>query len=318
MSVTIFLLTTLAWPAVDTCTMPIPRKKSCCHCRVARTRCSLTVPCDRCSDRSLHCDYGNAGSRGRPYRAPAIAPAVRNVRGELVALPCIDESNQCVGRQSAASGSLPDDGARSISSPPSSTPFGLSNALVDVTDTTFDFFSNILDQPLHPTGPSMLVHALQDGLQDKSFTDQDDRFIPNAHSSLSTRVEGSAQIRLLSVRKPTTPETFLTAKVLLGQIRQYPRMMMDSKRLPSFMHPRCVIDRSWMTCSETKHTCLPETLAICANLLHMFHNRTPASSRFAWETIHNHQKRLHSEVRTHHCCEYSTWLTRSAAEVPLL
>lgn len=41
--------------------MPLPRKKVCCHCREARTRCSLDIPkCKRCRSRNLECNYSEA------------------------------------------------------------------------------------------------------------------------------------------------------------------------------------------------------------------------------------------------------------------
>ncbi|KAB5542573.1 hypothetical protein GE09DRAFT_1225496 [Coniochaeta sp. 2T2.1] len=121
--------------------------------------------------------------------------------------------------------------------------------------------------------------------------------MPNIDLSLSTRLGSITESRLLSQRKTTTAETFFTAKVLLGQIRQYPRMMIEGKRLPPFIHPKCASGNwsAYSCASEEKHVCLPEVLAVCANLVHMFYGRTPASSRFVWETIYKHQKKLHNE-----------------------
>lgn len=43
--------------------MPISRAKSCDHCRVAKTRCSLATPCSRCAKRGLECHYSSSRSR---------------------------------------------------------------------------------------------------------------------------------------------------------------------------------------------------------------------------------------------------------------
>jgi hypothetical protein len=41
---------------------------------------------------------------------------------------------------------------------------------------------------------------------------------------------------------------------------------------------------------------LPESLAICASLVHMHQPRTPASNAYIWKTISAEGQRLYSEV----------------------
>lgn len=174
---------------------------------------------------------------------------------------------------------------------------------MQLAEASFDFFSGFSTQGYRPSGGVSVFSPLPLGdnaLQDGSCT-AGDLLIPNIFSS---RLEDQrAEHRLLSQRRTTTTDAFFTAKVLLGQIRQYPKMMMQGKKLPPFIHPRCASGSPWMdSCAaEDRHVCLPEALAVCANLVHMFYSRTPASSRFAWETIYRHQERLHQEVRVIAC-----------------
>lgn len=268
--------------------MPIPRKKSCSHCRAAKARCSLAVPCERCSERNLHCDYGTARSRIEPYRIPAIAAAARQ-----------NSEDSGVGGQSLVAGNQANGGTPDLRSPQGSAPLGLSEAPVDVMDAGFDFFSGIFALGSRQSSGPFFGPSGETGLQASNYAVEEDAFIPSIDRSLSRRAERCAQQRLLSQRSTPTTESFFTAKVLLGQIRQYPKMMTEGKKLPPFIHPRCA-SGNWSveSCGAgDKHVCMSEILAICTNLIHLFYNRTPASSKFAWETIYRHQEQLHREVR---------------------
>ena len=47
----------------------------------------------------------------------------------------------------------------------------------------------------------------------------------------------------LSQRKPNNPQTYLTSKVIFGQLTSYPKMMIDGKgRLPPFIFPQCILE----------------------------------------------------------------------------
>lgn len=52
--------------------MPKSRAKSCAQCRAAKTRCSLSIPCSRCTNRSLDCQY-------LPTQRPADSRRVRSL-----------------------------------------------------------------------------------------------------------------------------------------------------------------------------------------------------------------------------------------------
>ncbi|KAK0652454.1 hypothetical protein B0T16DRAFT_406212 [Cercophora newfieldiana] len=113
---------------------------------------------------------------------------------------------------------------------------------------------------------------------------------------------------LLSPRKMPNREAFLTSKILFSQLTSYPHMLVDGRgNLPPFIFPQCVLDgKSADACrSQAKgnHTCLPEALANCTSLLHMFFNRTAASSGFVWRSIYDYQRQLGSKTLTSDTCE---------------
>ncbi|KAI1754065.1 hypothetical protein F4782DRAFT_61293 [Xylaria castorea] len=90
----------------------------------------------------------------------------------------------------------------------------------------------------------------------------------------------------------------LMAKVLIGQIENYPRMLIQGSKLPPFIYPQCVLNN--ILCHQCvaengSHQCLPEPLANCATLARMYYGRSPNNARFVWKTIYNEQKRLYKE-----------------------
>ncbi|KAK4449689.1 hypothetical protein QBC34DRAFT_438122 [Podospora aff. communis PSN243] len=107
---------------------------------------------------------------------------------------------------------------------------------------------------------------------------------------------------LLRPRKMANPEAFLTSKVLHGQLTSYPAMMIDGRgSLPPFIFPQCILEGKTIdecrSQAKGNHACLPETLAVCTSLLHMFFTRTPASSTFVWETIYAYLRQLRPKAR---------------------
>ncbi|KAL0942783.1 C6 finger domain-containing protein [Colletotrichum truncatum] len=98
------------------------------------------------------------------------------------------------------------------------------------------------------------------------------------------------------VRKPLS--TYLTAKVLLGQLLSYPAMMAKGGRLPPTIFPQCVINGTIppSECSsQGYHQCLPEELAICSSLVQSFEARTPGSEAFVWANIYKEIERIRKE-----------------------
>ncbi|KAH9891457.1 hypothetical protein F4778DRAFT_335773 [Xylariomycetidae sp. FL2044] len=106
---------------------------------------------------------------------------------------------------------------------------------------------------------------------------------------------------ILARRKAVAPEIYFTTQMLLGQIRNYPRMLSQGERLPPFIHPHCVLEGTPIRecCAQGMHQCLSEPLANCASLLHMYHGRNSGNSRFIWDAIYAEQRRLFKEYATY-------------------
>jgi hypothetical protein len=53
--------------------MPVSRKKSCAPCRASKARCSLALPCSRCTERNLRCTYDGVLASRRQRLPPAVS-----------------------------------------------------------------------------------------------------------------------------------------------------------------------------------------------------------------------------------------------------
>ncbi|KAF2795457.1 hypothetical protein K505DRAFT_239823 [Melanomma pulvis-pyrius CBS 109.77] len=95
-----------------------------------------------------------------------------------------------------------------------------------------------------------------------------------------------------SQRTRSLQQGSLTARMLFSRLTDYTRMMADGKHLPPFIHPPCSLGRDDECPPDSPHRCLPETLAICANLTQMFYSRMPGSNGFVWQQIYTHIRQM--------------------------
>lgn len=119
---------------------------------------------------------------------------------------------------------------------------------------------------------------------------------------------GNQPERLQARRQGVTPEQSLTAKILVGQIENYPRMLIRGSRLPPFIFPQCIFKgRLCRQCTAVNgtHQCLPEPLANCAALTQMFYSRSPGNTPLVWKTMYDEQKRLYEQVSSNRFLRYS-------------
>ncbi|KAI0404389.1 hypothetical protein F4802DRAFT_226715 [Xylaria palmicola] len=117
------------------------------------------------------------------------------------------------------------------------------------------------------------------------------------HSTFTTyeRRVGNSQ----ALRRGTTTEQYLMARILVGQVQNYPRMLIRGSRLPPFIFPHCVLnDKMSYQCTAVNgtHQCLPEPLANCAALTQIFYSRTSSNAQLVWRTIYDEQKRLREQA----------------------
>ncbi|KAH6603910.1 hypothetical protein Trco_007356 [Trichoderma cornu-damae] len=294
--------------------MPISRKKTCSQCRRAKARCSLALPrCARCVDKSLECDYTMA--RMAPYPAVAAQPGedVRGAPAELRA-PAAGHGHQhgqglplgCflveeVGVASWSSSSLPLSSVApemvscascSDQWPPltlAADPGADASGATASIDACHDVFNAIT--AVNATGGHPATSGTADGRDARPRSP-----VAGAGTQPDFAVHDRTS-RVLSRRRGLTAAAVLSTRTILGQACSYPAMMVGGHSLPPFIHSRCALDDGLtFDCARAqKHGCLGKALSICASLVGMWLERTPASSPFIWETIYNEVARMQKE-----------------------
>ena len=255
--------------------MPVRRAKACVNCRRAKAGCSLSTPCSRCAKRHLECHYTSALPRSghqwtgfRPLR-PAGASSLDKIQdslapGSALIIPAV------TGAASIGFNAPPGENNMAVAGPSTQTP--------DLSDySEFTQFFNLPDSfdmtvltetPFELTTPESL------------------NFVP------STEIFGPQ----LSQRARSLQQGSLTGKMLLGRLTNYTRMVADAKTLPPFIHPPCSLDSNDECPPDSPHQCLPEALAVCANLTKMFYSRLQGSRSFVWKQICTHLRQMSDEV----------------------
>lgn len=111
-------------------------------------------------------------------------------------------------------------------------------------------------------------------------------------------VSGTQFDVLAKPKRAITSSSFLTTQVLLSQIREFPNMLLK-ERLPPFIYPNCVLDdqRTGACVENEMHTCLPQSLAICATVVRLSLARNRQNSSFVTKIILQEQRRLIDDVR---------------------
>ena len=322
--------------------MPISRKKSCRQCRVAKTRCSLSLPCSRCSERSLQCDFEDAFPRFAPYRIRSEASELRHVAQSPRATsngPEISQQPDLAQIEELIEERIEDINASSLE-PEGNFSYDYENPdFMQANDAlnipaldwspapsflachppgTFNssfcgvspnVISEVIDQPgqsslpTNPNSPFEHLQAHPRATRQKYHDSQMELSLPNQSMSSAEIERGVAAMigfdsrKILLPRKTTNAQSFLITQIIWGQIRVYPKLIIEGQ-LPPFIYPPCVIDDKMpKSCiANGVHSCLPKPLAICASLVSMFYSRTAANSAFVWKSIYSEEERLKQEV----------------------
>ena len=313
--------------------MPISRKKSCRNCRRAKARCNLSFPCSRCTERDLQCIFEEVPRR-TPQSSLPEARGIRSDTDDLLSSGTVQGNGQQafadfidatmdVRDSSLEQGlGLIVNDRQDLRIPPAHDP--ASDAAFDwnvagrlfAGSSSLDFFNTSpRGDPLDPERPnqsnlSSKPSRLVDYLQIRSLSPQQagnnhqaEFLLPSQSTSLLEIERGVAFIYrtvysdLLAPKKPKSTQSFLMRQVIWGQIRSYPKMIIDGS-LPPFIYPSCVLDDKLpRTCTvDGVHDCLPEPLAICSSLVRMFYSRTRSTSAFVWKSIYAELDRLRGEV----------------------
>lgn len=270
--------------------MPLPRRKSCEACRVAKARCSRTSPCSRCQMRHLSCDYGDPFARLRTnrHKAQALAPALTH-NDETSTL--FDVGNIHSGLGTTVDTEYAQTGVTSGSSDGN----GLDTD-TEASENIFEWLSwsdiddlgQINDQSYQPS-----IQAIEK----KTFSLP---FLSNIGSGPPARLPYTASHARhsisLSSRNYSARDmslSSLTSKVLGSQLLSYPGMMLGNY-LPPFIFPSCVPGEP---CTGARgHQCLPTALANCRAVVSMFETMTPSNHEFICKTVYREAERLQREV----------------------
>ncbi|GAW11964.1 hypothetical protein ANO14919_013180 [Xylariales sp. No.14919] len=185
---------------------------------------------------------------------------------------------------------------------------------------------NVMSTPTLPCG-LLGASQLGNGRRNTGLTDTTDRPTEvvatekvrpqlGRHSSPAEETEGPVDFedestiatyasryeRLLTQRRGADTERPLMARILVGQVGNYPMMLVQGSRLPPFIYPQCVLKNRLSyhcTAENGTHRCLPEPLANCTALTKMFYGSSSSNSQFVWKTIYDEQRRLYKESRTY-------------------
>lgn len=290
------------WSRVDT--MPNTRRKACQQCRSAKARCSLASPCSRCVDRRLLCHYPTLRFRHRNNIRPSnqqytpgtpcqLSDSIADTTSlsDLLRPTELIDWNEVEGNGGLLDSSLV---GTSLSS-------NHENEMSGTLQTSPLLWDGCIPNSLSSFVPTLSPNDMSiNGALFRINTSTPNPGSTSPHSSSLTRETHELRSGLLKHSSTTTTAAkTLTHKVLRGQIKGYPEMMIRGVALPHFIHPRCVLrDQSIQDCISDAgiHSCLPEPLAICASLMHMFFTKTDASSTFVKRKIYEEHCRLHREV----------------------
>lgn len=270
------------------------RAKSCNRCRVAKTRCSMSAPCSRCTKRNLECYYVPVLPQRPNDRRPRelrpvqpIAIATSTFEGAKITDDAHGDQNRAVTAMQNSLSNITDKTALVDIAGPIMSETG--SQASDMTIYS-DFMPQLFDMHIASDVP-LPGMALSDKSGDVLAYPY---FIDPWTPSLTSFPGLTMSLRPnLSPRERSINQGSLTAKLLFSQLVDYARMMADGKRLPPFIHPPCSLGHNYECPLDAPHHCLPETLAICTNLTQMFYARTPGSYSFVWQQIsaHLHQMR---------------------------
>ncbi|KAJ5109441.1 hypothetical protein N7456_006116 [Penicillium angulare] len=310
--------------------MPVRRAKACVQCRKAKSRCSLSTPCSRCATRRLDCHYVRAlphlenRSRAtfRPIRPatdfftpnhsvsaddiPANHGGVLSSADRESSVPVGKEeepkSKRCYANfdENELSGTIQGGTEYGNPGPPPCSDF--SSHIFDIPES-FDMPFAITPAASHnPHDPQVP----EDTLADPPYFDMisprllnldlpfDIPAFPTPHPTESTPSIKTTGPQLAQ-RPRSLQQGSLTAKMVFSRMKDYSRMMADAKTLPPFIFPPCCLGPDDECPPNEPHRCLPEALAVCSNLTHMFYNRMPGSHNFVWKQICAHIREMREE-----------------------
>jgi hypothetical protein len=164
---------------------------------------------------------------------------------------------------------------------------------VTLDESFTNLFSNMDGLPWLDLGATQANKALVPSYPDAH------RLVEDANHLLSASCPAYWAEKPLLPRRAATWDKMMTMKVLVGQILNYPTMMIQGGRLPPFIYPPCAMDgiEAVQACTARGyHVCLPRILAISCSTIKAHAARTPASAAHVWKGIYDFIAEMRREV----------------------
>jgi hypothetical protein len=148
-----------------------------------------------------------------------------------------------------------------------------------------------LDSLHHQTGDEYLPDASPEGLPSRT---PDENHLSHSFFVLESEatkqdlsIGQTTQSQSLMPRVRMVADDSFTARMLISKIAEYLCMMAAGKNLPPFVHPPCAL-QSRNRPEDKQHTCLPDTLAVCASNLSAYYSPEHKGDLSAWPHIYGH------------------------------
>ena len=322
--------------------MTLPRRKSCFECRVAKARCSLSLPkCDRCETKRLTCSYENPPD---PQSFRQNARSGIQVTQEQALQPRESTPHVPIDAPLVPSGDFIEQASLARLNTPD--PFIDMNTTLewDVSylpdlemDPPAQFYDQVMEGGAHQSAghvtapqrdhiskspdlqPSMghFPRFTSDLPWPSSFDEVGNPQPPtiqelSSYHNKSLVTSERPQLSLLSHSKMTTVGSWLTAKTIKGIMVSYLRQLVDDEvRLPPFIYPmfldrdQCQHDCKYLKPKEHLH----EPLAICVSIVQMCSNKSIVRKSFICRTIDQEQQKIRADSGA-----YDRWMTLSALQ----
>lgn len=272
--------------------MPSSRKKSCTHCRLAKTRCSLDLPrCTRCRGKDLVCHYQNtlldhSGSKGKS------SEAVQSGGGTELIPRRFERSDDfetiiAANEKDAALALNPFQGNGLAYS---NTPHTNLSRTEDTEIDSIGFLNPMtVDLNMDLIGTQRHVEQKTSSAFDLDLPPLLDFFSVQDVSAV------------LAPKPLVSTASWLIARMLIGCISSYPYMLRECSSLPPFIHSQFMYDEGKRDgLNENRRSYLPQALSSCSNIVQMYRTASADDNRvFVERTIFFEQQRLFDECRSY-------------------
>ena len=120
---------------------------------------------------------------------------------------------------------------------------------------------------------------------------QQHAFQVNGSPSSDMLLSSRGPVGTMKTFKMHNPVAQRSANLVLQSLRAFPKKMLSREDPPFFIH------------SYKHRDTMPEPLAVCSRICHMFDTRTPDIFPFLWRTIRTEELRFINEVCTYYASE---------------